>query len=193
MESFFSLCLLLIYLSERPNINEDSTFVNSQAIASVVSGTIWHITSQKYRAKALGLQRVLSLSRYETTWQWFHELRRAMVRPCRDQLAVCVQVDETYIGGKNKLSKRGREAEGKTLVAIAVVDKGKEEIRPIRLQQIPDASADSLGGFVSTMVASRYEVKTDDWTRYLTLPSLGYHHVTMKAKDLVLLFGSIPS
>jgi len=109
-----------------------------------------------------------------------------MVRPGRDQLSVCVQVDETYIGGKNKPGKRGRGAGGKALVAIAVEDKGQEGIGRIRLQQIPDASAHSLGGFVSTMVASGCVVKTDDWTGYLTLPGLGYHRVIMKTKDLVL-------
>jgi ribosomal protein L37AE/L43A len=147
---------------------------------------IWHITSQKYGANALGLQRVLGLSRYETAWQWLHKLRRAMVRPGRDQLSVCVQVDETYVGGKNKPGKRGRGAEGKAIVAIAVEDKGQEGIGRIRLQQIPDASAPILGGFVSTMVASGCVVKTDDWTGYLTLPDLGYHRVIMKSKDLVL-------
>jgi ribosomal protein L37AE/L43A len=147
---------------------------------------IWHITSQKYGTNALGLQRVLGLTRYETAWQWLHKLRRAMVQPGRDQLSVCVQVDETYIGGKNKPGKRGRGAGGKALVAIAVEDKGQEGIGRIRLQQIPDASAHSLGGFVNTMVASGCVVKTDDWTGYLTLPGLGYHRVIMKTKDLVL-------
>lgn len=171
------------------------------AQTSVIAGTIfqatrkplllwframWHLTSQKYGANALGLQRILGLSRYETAWQWLHKLRRAMIRPGRDQLSGCVQVDETYIGGKNKPGKRGRGAEGKTLVAIAVEDKGAEGIGRIRLQQIPDASAESLAGFVSAMIVSGSIVKTDGWTGYLTLPSLGYHRVISKPKDLKL-------
>ena len=146
---------------------------------------MWHITSQKYGANALGLQRVLGL-RYETAWQWLHKLRRAMVRPDREQLSGCAQVDETYIGGKKKPGKRGRGADGKTLVAIAVEDKGQEGIGRIRLQQIPDASADSLGGFVSDMIASGSVIKTDDWSGYLTLQSLGYKRIIMESKDLKL-------
>ena len=106
---------------------------------------MWHITSQKYGANALGLRRALDLGCYETAWQWLHRLRRAMVRPGRDQLCGCTQVDETYVGGR-KLGKRGRGAEGKAIVAIAVEDKGTEGIGRIRLEHVPDASSDSLSG-----------------------------------------------
>lgn len=58
----------------------------------------WEVTSQKYGASALGLKRTLGLGSYETAWAWLHKLRRAMVRPDRDQLAGNVEVDETYLG-----------------------------------------------------------------------------------------------
>ena len=41
---------------------------------------MWHVTSQKHGASALGLQRVLGLGSYQTAWTWMHKLRRAMVR-----------------------------------------------------------------------------------------------------------------
>ena len=147
---------------------------------------MWHVTSQKYGANALGLQRVLGLGSYETAWQWLHKLRRAMVRPGRDQLSGCVQVDETYVGGRNKPGKRGRGAEGKTLVAVAVEDQGPKKIGRIRLQPVPDASAESLGGFVKAMVAPGAMIATDDWSGYLPLPSLGYTRRILKPHDLVL-------
>src|SRR5229473_6404725 len=59
----------------------------------------WEVTSQKYGASALGLQRALGLGSYETAWAWLHKLRRAMVRPDRDQLRGRVEIDETYVGG----------------------------------------------------------------------------------------------
>lgn len=147
---------------------------------------MWHITSQKYGANALGLQRVLALGSYETAWHWLHKLRRAMVRPGRARIAGCVQVDETYVGGRKKPGKRGRGAAGKSLVALAVEDKGEEGIGRIRLEQIPDASANSLESFVGTMVIKGSLVKTDDWSGYRGLPSLGYPRKIMASEELVL-------
>jgi len=79
---------------------------------------IWHIVSQKQGISALGLQRVLGLNRYETTWTMLHRLRTAMVRPGRDRLVSPVQVDETHIGGPRP-GKRGRGAVGKNLLPLA--------------------------------------------------------------------------
>lgn len=61
---------------------------------------MWYVTSQKYGISALGLQRVLGLASYQTAWAWLHKLRRAMVRPTRERLNGEVEVDETYLGGK---------------------------------------------------------------------------------------------
>ena len=146
---------------------------------------IWHVTSQKYGANALGLHRVLGMS-YETAWQWLHKLRRAMVRPGREQLAGCVQVDETYVGGRKKSGKRGRGAAGKTLVAIAAEDKSPQGIGRIRLQPLSNASAASLGRFAKAMIAPGSVIATDDWPGYGPLASCGYTHQVLPPKELVL-------
>ena len=78
---------------------------------------MWYIINQKPGVSALGLQRVLGLGSYRTSWTWLHKLRCAMVRPGRDSLSGTVEVDETYIGG-SKPGKRGRGAGGKVLVLV---------------------------------------------------------------------------
>ena len=79
---------------------------------------MWFVTSQKHGASALGLKRVLGLGSYNTAWTWLHKLRRAMVRPGRDQLTGVIEIDETYVGGIGA-KIRGRGAKRKTIVAIA--------------------------------------------------------------------------
>lgn len=146
---------------------------------------MWHIANQKYGANALGLQRMLGLGSYNTAWQWLHKLRRAMVRPGRDKLTGIVEVDETYIGGKRS-GKRGRGAEGKALVAIAVEDKGKEGIGRIRLKHIEDASRDSLDAFIKEVVEPGATIRTDDWNGYNGLKKLGYSHIIDPSNDMIL-------
>ena len=122
---------------------------------------------------------------YHTAWQWLHKLRRAMVRPHRDRLSGMIEVDETYVGGK-KPGKRGRGAAGKALVGIAVEDKGDEGIGRIRLQQLQDASAASLGPFVQAIAEPGSVIRTDDWSGYSGLAVNGFHHVVASSNDLKL-------
>ncbi len=137
---------------------------------------IWWVTSQKNGASAKGLQGILGLGSYKTAWAWLHKLRRAMIRPGRDRLNGLVEVDETLYGGE-KPGKRGRGAVGKVLVMIAVEDKGKKEIGRIRLQVVADASAERLNQFVQTTVNKGSTIRTDGWTGYNDLESIGYQHV----------------
>lgn len=107
---------------------------------------MWHVTSQKHDASALGLQRVLGLGSYVTAWSWLRKLRRAMVRPGRDALSGRVENDETYVGGLAE-GKRGRGSQNKAWVVIPAEEDGSG-IGRIRMAKIADASAVSLEGFV---------------------------------------------
>jgi transposase-like protein len=136
---------------------------------------MWNVTSQKYGANALGLQRVLGLGSYHTAWEWLHKLRRAMVRPGREKLSGVVEVDETYVGGR-KPGKRGRGADGKVLVMIAVEDKEKLGFGRIRLGRMGDASGYSLCRFVQDNIEVGSRVRTNGWNGYNSLVKKGYEH-----------------
>lgn len=129
----------------------------------------------------MGLQRVLGFRRYETIWIWLHKLRTAMVRPGRDRLSGTVEVDETYIGGKRP-GKRGRGAAGKSLVLIAVEDKGNH-IGRIRLRRVPNASAASLMPAIEESVEPGTVIRTDGWSSYGGLVSTGYGHVVVRPSE----------
>ena len=146
---------------------------------------IWWVTGQKNGASALGLKRILGLGSYRTAWTWLHKLRRAMVRPGRDQLSGIAEVDESFIGGE-KPGKRGRGAAGKVLVGIAVEDKAEKGIGRTRIGILTDASADSLTTFVKQRIVGGSTVRTDDWPGYNRLASKGYRHVTVNSTDLRL-------
>lgn len=142
---------------------------------------MWFVTSQKHGASALGLKRVLGLGSYDTAWSWLHKLRRAMVRPGRDQLTREIEVDETYVGGVGT-KVRGRGAKRKTIVAIAAEVRGRGPGR-IRMAQIPDLSALSLRGFVKDNVRRGSELRTDAWSGYNGIEVMGYGHIVTNISD----------
>lgn len=135
---------------------------------------VWWVTSQKNGVSAMGLQRVLGLKSYKTAWTLLHKLRRAMVRPDREQLSGCVEVDETYLGGLEE-GARGRQSKTKALIAVGAEEDGPG-IGRIRMRRIADASAQSLMPFVQDSVAAGSIVHTDGWLGYLPLEGKGYDH-----------------
>lgn len=136
---------------------------------------IWYVVNQKNGVSALGLQRALGLGSYHTAWEWLHKLRRAMVRPGRDRLSGVVEVDETMIGGERS-GKRGRGAEGKTLVFIAA-EEAERGIGRIRLSVLPDASGASLSQACLAAIEPGSMVRSDGWLGYNALPEHGYIHL----------------
>ena len=97
-----------------------------------------------------------------------------MVHPERDRLCGCVEVDETYVGGREK-GARGRSRGQKSLVAVAAEEDG-DGIGRIRLRRVPDASAARLEAFILDAVEPGSRVRTDGWATYSQLQALGYRH-----------------
>jgi transposase-like protein len=155
-------------------VTAGTIFQDTRTPLSTWFGAMWWVTNQKTGVSALGLQRALGLRSYKTAWSWLHKLRRAMVRPDRDRLTGRVEVDETYVGGVHP-GRRGRQAQTKALVAVAVQVEGRRLGR-IRLQRIPDASADSLVAFVQMAAAPASVIHTDGWLGYGPLRRNGYKH-----------------
>ena len=156
------------------SVTAGTIFQDSHKPLSLWFRAIWWITSQKTGASALGLQENLGLGSYRTAWTWLHKLRRAMVRPGRDRLSGRVEVDETYYGGHED-GALGRGAEKKTLIAIAVEERGAGLGR-IRMKRVRDASAQSLQSFVTEAVEPGSIVHTDGWDGYTGLERKGYGH-----------------
>lgn len=111
---------------------------------------MWYICSEKNGASASELQRTLGLGSYETARLILHKLRMVMIRPDRDKLTGEIEFDETYIGGI-KTGKRGRGADGKTIVVVAAEKDGKG-VGGIRMECVPSFSRQDLRAAMFTMV-----------------------------------------
>jgi len=169
------------------SIMAGTIFQDTHIALTIWFRAIWYIVAQKHGTNALNLQRILGLGSYRSAWTMLHKLRRAMVRPGRDKLQGRIEVDETYIGGVGHGGKRGRGAENKVLVAVAVEINDNKTGR-VRFKVIDDASAESLHGFVEEVTEKGSAIVTDGWGGYNGLSKKGYtHEVTNKTDDDALL------
>jgi transposase-like protein len=144
---------------------------------------IWYVVGQKNGVSALGLQKAIGLGSYHTAWEWLHKLRRAMVRQGRDKLSGVVEVDETFIGGERS-GKRGRGAEGKSLIFIAV-EESERGIGRIRMSMLNNAAGPTLIKAVQECVELGSTIRSDGWDGYNHLPDYGYPHTPIVHKSAV--------
>ena len=135
---------------------------------------IWWMVAQKNGVSAKGLQKILGLGSYQTAWTWLHKFRRLMILNGRNKLQGTVEVDDVFLGGKVS-GKRGRGAEGKSIIAVAVEINGRKTGR-MRLAKIPKATGEALSGFIENNIEKSSKIISDAWTGYTGLDKLGYEH-----------------
>jgi ISXO2-like transposase domain/Transposase zinc-ribbon domain len=150
----------------------------------------WFVCSQKTGASALGLQRVLGFGSYETAWTWMHKLRRAMVRPDRDQLGglgKAVELDQTFVGGRSHGGRRARY-ETKAEVAIAVERQHPRGLGRIRMRRI-NSRKDEIFDFALEAITPGTVLYTDGDHLYNDLSD----HLDITHEPIVLVHAADPA
>jgi len=133
------------------------------------------MTASRNGVSAKELERQLGVT-YKTAWRMGHHIRELM-----DQLGMGgkpqepmgghVEVDETYVGGKRKGGKRGRGAEGKTVV-FGALERGGD----VRSRVVADVKRKTLEPIIRSTVAPGAVVSSDELVSYRGLARLGYAH-----------------
>ena len=160
----------------RWSVTAGTIFDRTRTPLTVWFNACWLFASGKDGMSALSLKRTLEIGSYQTAWAMLHRLRSVLVRPGRDRLTGRVEVDETYIGGKEKGLCGGRARGKKVLTAIAVELTEPKGLGRCRMRPVADASAASLHPFVTGCVEPGSTVVTDGWQGYSGLDGLGYTH-----------------
>jgi len=121
------------------------------------------------------LQRQLGVT-YKTAWRMGQQIRDLMGKT--DGFALMqghVELDEAYVGGRRSGGKRGRGAEGKTIV-MGIKERGGR----MATEVIPNVKNDTLRTVVLRKVQSGSTVSTDELMSYGLLDGDGYLHGTVK-------------
>src|SRR5579863_8728652 len=139
---------------------------------SCIAGTIFENTNKPLRdwyrvthtmltskkgVSALQIMRTMGFGSYKTAWYMCHRIRVALVEKDMDKLGGIVEVDETYVGGKDinrhwdkKSGATGRGATGKTAVVGAVRRKGNVVARVVE-----NTRTEVLEKFIRETVSNR--------------------------------------
>jgi len=153
--------------------------------------TKWFLTTHllceaKKGMSACQVQRTVGMS-YKTAWYLCHRIRHAMAQTDKPMLHGIVEMDETYIGGK----QLGHEAKRKNKeVVIGIRQRGG----PLRFFHASDAKSGTLAKYIQENISTDVEVMvTDEWVAYpKAMISSGIHgdrHKTVRHKDKIYVDG----
>lgn len=130
-------------------------------------------TTTRHGVSAKELQRQLGVT-YKCAWRMGHQIREHMAKvDGEDPLSGIVEIDETMVGGKRS-GKRGRGAEGKTVV-MGMVERDGDVMTKV----IPNVRRATLHPIIEANVEKGAEIHTDELHSYKTIDTKGYTHKTV--------------
>ena len=176
---------------------------------TVTSGTIFHdshlalplwflavllICESKKGMSAMQLKRTLwgeHKGSYKTAWYLCHRIRKAMATAEKTMLYGTVEMDETYIGGKQHTYHKAGFGDSNRQVVVGIRQRGGET----RFFHAADAKSGTLAQYIKENVSEDVDViVTDEFNAYPTAMKalkMTERHKTIKHKAKVYFDGDI--
>lgn len=145
---------------------------------------IFLMCESKKGISATQLMRMLGVSK-KTAWYLNHRIREAMKTENADPLTGTIEVDETYIGGKNRYPVGAGNFRGRKEMVMAALQRNGE----IRLQHVKDGFGNrkTFHGFIRDNAPNPQRIMTDEHRAYQGIADADTTHetVTHSVKEYV--------
>ena len=145
---------------------------------------IYLLTTSKKGISSVQLATQLNVTQ-KTAWFLNHRIRKMFLETAPEMLKGIVEVDETYVGGKNKNrhadkkkeNTQGRSSEDKTPV-IGLLERGGKVLTFV----VPSTGSDIIHPIMQEHVANNTTLITDAYGSYLGLNG-DYNHIRVKHEE----------
>jgi transposase-like protein len=137
------------------------------------------------------IQRTVGMG-YKTAWYLCHRIRKAMASADKPMLYGTVEMDETYIGGRQHRGRGWNTPDNNKEIVIGIRQRGGE----LRFFHAEDAKSGTLANYIKENISTDVEVMvTDEMPAYpKAMIGAGVHgskHKTIRHRDKVYVDGEI--
>ena len=149
---------------------------------------IYMMSTNLKGVSSMKLHRDLNVTQ-KSAWHLAHRIRESWQKETleNDPFLGPVEVDETYVGGKegNKHAKKKLKAGRGTVGKVAVVGVKDRKTNKVNAQVVESANAETVQGFISENVETGSTVYTDEATVYNDLADFDHESVKHSVGEYV--------
>lgn len=161
------------------NVKTNTIFDNTKMPLQKWFLAIWLVTSHKKGISSLQLSRDLDITQ-KSAWFMLQRIRNCFGIGSGNDLEKEVEVDETYVGGKNKnrhnskkvKGSQGRSAKDKTPV-VGMVQRGGL----LSAKTVDNVKSETLTREIISKVKESATLYTDEWLGYKGVSRIYDHHI----------------
>ena len=165
------------------SVTVGTVFEGSKIKLSLWFAAVYLATAHKKGISSLQLSRDLGVTQ-KTAWFMLHRIREMLNINAPELLSGTTQVDETFIGGKNKNrhsdkkveNSQGRSVKDKTPV-FGMLNNGQ-----VQTEVVKDTKASTLKPIIYSMVQKGSIVVSDEWNAYNGL-NKDFKHEVLKHNE----------